>query len=686
MRIINVCGDSTKIYSLNDFPYTDFENVRRVEHGKKRCFDIPCAFDIETTTIKKENEHDYGFMYIWQFCIDGTVCIGRTWEEYIKFINKLKETMGVEYSCRLIVYVHFLQFEFQFLRNFFKVEKVFAREKRDVVYAIMEDVEYRCSYALSNMSLDKFLKNTKGVKVRKLNGDEFDYRKIRTAKTELTDKELEYCVADVLGLCEAIRSKMEDDDLLSIPMTSTGYVRRDFREVCLKQDGYKRHMLNIKLDARTYLLCKEACRGGISGSNALNTDWTIDNVDSFDIKSSYPYQMMTKYFPQSKFVKVTCEFDTSKFWKFIEKKCCLIVWSCENIKLKHWESIPYISKAKCRAIQGGNYGNGKVYMAKRLGMCCTEIDFQIIIDSYTFDKNSVKIHEMYVAERGMLAKPFRQKLAEMFQYKTDLEDGDQYLYAKFKNKINAAFGMMLTDILNPDILFNPNSEKTWDEEKNVDIEKKLAKYYYSNNSFLSYQHGIYVTAHARASLYEGMKIVKDDIVQVDTDSVKTIGNYKKEFEKINKRIMKEAENFDVKPYAIKNGKKVYLGIWEHENNEYEYTYSKFKTLGAKKYMDIKSGSDKIEITVAGLRKDASKWFEENGGFDAFKKGTVVPAEYKGKVCSGRTASTYNDWVGIKQITVDGCTMSVGSNIGIRNTSYTVGITDEWEEMIEGIGR
>ena len=65
-------------------------------------------------------------------------------------------------------------------------------------------------------------------------------------------------------------------------------------------------------------------------------------------------------FPQSKFVKATCEFDTSKFWKFIEKKCCLIVWSCENIKLKHWESIPYISKAKCRAIQGGNYGNGKV--------------------------------------------------------------------------------------------------------------------------------------------------------------------------------------------------------------------------------------------------------------------------------------------------------------------------------------
>lgn len=679
MRIINVCGENVEVYGMEDFPYHNFENVRRVERGRKKCINVPCAFDIETTTIKQEEAHDYGFMYIWQFCIDGTVCVGRTWEEYQIFINRLKRAVGAEYGCNLIVYVHFLQFEFQFMRNFFKVEKVFARDKRDVVYAIMEDVEYRCSYALSNMSLDKFLKNTKGVKVRKLDGKEFDYGKIRTANTELTDKEMEYCVADVLGLVEAIRSKMEDDDLLSIPMTSTGYVRRDFREVCLEQEGYKRHMLNIKLNARTYLLCKEACRGGISGSNALNTGWTIDNVDSFDIKSSYPYQMMTKYFPQSKFLKVTCEFDTSKFWKFLTKKCCLIVWSCENIKLKHWESIPYISKAKCRAIQGGNYGNGKVYMAKRLGMCCTEIDFEIIMDSYTFE--NVKIHEMYVADRGMLAKPFRKKLAEMFQMKTDLEDGDPYLYAKYKNKINASFGMMLTDILNPDIIYNANSELAWVEEKNVDIEKKLAKYYYSNNSFLSYQHGIYVTAHARKSLYEGMKIVGHNIVQVDTDSVKTIGNFKKQFQKINNRIMKEAESFDVKPYAIKNGEKVYLGIWEHENDKYAYTYKEFKTLGAKKYMDIKSGKDTLEITVAGLRKGASDWFMSNGGFDAFEKGTIVPPEH-----SGRTSSTYNDWAGIKQITIDGCTMSVGSNIGIRNTSYTVGITDEWEEMIEGIGR
>lgn len=680
MRIIKVDSTPTTIYDVDDFPYDKFNNVQRVERGKKSYFSLANTFDIETTTMRVDEcpifHRDFGFMYIWQFCCDEITCIGRTWESYKTFINRLKSAIGVDSKTKLVVYVHNLQFEFQFMRNFFNVESVFARSKRDVVYAVIENVEYRCSYALSNMSLDKFLKNTKGVKLRKLSGEEFDYRKKRYPDTELTDKELEYSVVDVIGLCQAIKSKMEEDDLIDIPLTSTGYVRREFRDKCLSSDKYKKHMINIALTPKTYALCTEACRGGVSGSNSINTGWTIDNVDSFDIKSSYPYQMATKYFPQSKFLQVRAEFGTDKFDKLLNRKCCLIVWECSNLRLKKWEGIPYISKAKCRAISGGKFGNGKVYRADRIGMCCTEIDFMIIQDSYDFD--NVIIHEMYFADRGMLAKPFREHLMEMFQYKTDLEGGDKYIYAKYKNKINAAFGMMLTDILNPEIEYIQGSNEPWVEEPIENIQKALNKYYYRNTSFLSYQHGVWVTAHARNSLYKGMKIVGNDIVQVDTDSVKTIGDYHKEFDALNKQIMKEAENFDIKPYSFKNGEKVYLGIWEHENGKHKYTYSQFKSLGAKKYVYKESGNDELEITVSGLRKGAAKWMENNGGFDAFSPGTVVPP-----IESGRTASVYNDLQNVHLVMVNGHEVIMGSNIAINDVSYTVGVTDEWREMVFG---
>lgn len=665
MQTIRVQNEDIVIYDTQDFPYEKF--AARTQAGKY--IDLANAFDIETTSLHGK---DIGFMYIWQACIEGVCVIGRTWEEFKTFLNKLKSATNSNDERMLVFYVHNLQFEFQFMRNFFNVRDVFARDKRNVIRCIMDDVEFRCSYALSNMSLSKLLKYTKGVKHGKKEGD-LDYSVLRYPDTELTETEMGYCICDVLGLSEAIRSMLEDDTLKTIPMTSTGYIRREFRDVCLADPKYKRSMIAMKLTPKTYALCKEACRGGIAGSNAINTGWTIDEVDSFDKVSSYPYQMATKYFPMSRFLYTRCNYG-KQFEKFIDKKCCLIVWTCENLSLKRWESIPYISKAKCRAISGGVFGNGKVYKANKIGMCCTEIDFKIIREHYNFD--NVEIVELWVADRGLLPYTFRKLLLEMFQKKTDLKGGDKYLYAKYKNKINAAFGMMLTDILNPEIEFFPKSEEPWKEHPIEDVGEALKRYYYSKNSFLSYQHGVWVTAHARADLVEGMDIAGNDLVQTDTDSVKCIGDYKGGFEKINERIMREAETFDIKPYAVKNDEKIYLGVWEHENDDYEYTYKQFKTLGAKKYCYKESGSDELCITVSGLRKDAGTWLEQHGSFSAFTMGTEVPP-----FASGRTSSKYNDLKEVQYHIINGHDIVMGSNICINNVSYTLGVTDEWEQMI-----
>ena len=190
------------------------------KRGDKKTYkDLVCAFDIETTRIE---EIDQSIMYIWQFQVDEICTVyGRTWAEYLEFIDGICAALGDDY---LVVYVHNLSYEFQFLAGIypFKASEVFAVESRKVLKCEMfGHIEYRCSYLQTNMSLAQFTKKM-GVKHQKLSGAEFDYTKNRYPWTELTGRELEYCVNDVWGLVEAIKAEMQrdNDNLYTIPITS----------------------------------------------------------------------------------------------------------------------------------------------------------------------------------------------------------------------------------------------------------------------------------------------------------------------------------------------------------------------------------------------------------------------------------------------------------------------------------
>ena len=247
----NVIGEEViTVYDYESFPYNKFCNCSIIEQGKRKCFDVIATFDIETTTILDESilGIPFGFMYVWQFCIEGFICMGRTWEEYGDFLLALQNAMGFDEFCPLVIWVHNLQFEFQFMRNFFEVYKIFATDKRNVIRAEMEGCEYRCSYRLTNMGLEKATQKTKNVKHFKLSGKDFDYTVKRYPDTELTNAEYGYCIYDVLGLYEVIKEYLEDETLLSIPMTSTGYVRRDYRKVVQKK---KRNDIIFKEKALT---------------------------------------------------------------------------------------------------------------------------------------------------------------------------------------------------------------------------------------------------------------------------------------------------------------------------------------------------------------------------------------------------------------------------------------------------
>lgn len=217
---------------------TKFPIIRQLDNNKRlKCayYNVPAAFDIETSSFRT-GETKIGTMYIWQFGIYGKVCFGRTWEEFATFIRMLSCIMGLNDELHLLVYVHNLQFEFQWIRKRFDWDKVFLLEKRVPVVATTGGIEFRCSLKLAGgISLATVGKNLIKYKIRKLTGD-LDYSLIRGPETPLTEQELGYCENDIRVVMAYIMEKIENDgDISKIPLTNTGYVRRYCRDACFPE-------------------------------------------------------------------------------------------------------------------------------------------------------------------------------------------------------------------------------------------------------------------------------------------------------------------------------------------------------------------------------------------------------------------------------------------------------------------
>ena len=182
------------IYTPQEYDFSKLENMdvitdkrgNRAGREKTRYKNIVCAFDIETSrvitgwrTCRWIKMPIYNsFMYIWAFQIgrEDTV-LGRTWREYKEFIENIENAIG---TSKLVVYVHNLAFEFQFLSGIYPADRweVFAPKSRRPLKASYNDkIEYRCSYYHSNMSLEKFLESV-GVVHKKKVGD-LDYNIVR---------------------------------------------------------------------------------------------------------------------------------------------------------------------------------------------------------------------------------------------------------------------------------------------------------------------------------------------------------------------------------------------------------------------------------------------------------------------------------------------------------------------------
>ena len=637
----------------------------KAKRKKEKIINAICAFDIEASRLP---DIEQSFMYIWQFQIEDLTVIGRTWQEFIRMIENIRDHIAD--IGWLVIYVHNLSYEFQFLKGIYKftADEVFCTDSRKVLKCTMYDcIEFRCSYFLTNMSLDKFLKKY-NVENKKLTG-QFDYSKIRYPWSDLDDTELNYCINDVKGLVQALKKqlKADDDDLMTVPLTATGYVRRDAKEA-MKQFNYL-ELHDMMPNAKVYKLLREAFRGGDTLSNRWNTDEIISDISSVDIVSSYPTSMLMNKFPMTPFIQE----QTSDFEKLLKigTKALLFRVAFYDIQPKSpAEGHLYLSRDKCRNIFKGTFANGRILYADFLETTITDIDFEIINRRYKYSKYVIEC--LYSSRYKKLPLCFRNVILNYYKIKTVLKGSpegsdDYYYYAKSKEKLNSAYGMTCQDIGKEEIKFIDGQYQFVDEPLDDIIRRN------NHKAFLNYAWGVWTTCWSRKRLADGIDVVTRNgtepmnFIYSDTDSIKYIGNAS--FDEFNKKIIDQAMN--EKCYAAdRDGELHFMGVFEDEGYKKP---NRFKTLGAKKYV-LEDDQKKLHITIAGVVKSIGG--KELERIENFEEGFIFRK-------AGGTESIFNDDTRIK-LNVDGHDLVITDNVVIRPSTYTLGITAEYRMILDGL--
>lgn len=658
------------VNELEDILKEAQENGIVTNNQKINYHNIIFAFDIETSSFtdkptKEDHNTKRSIMYIWQLAINGRVIVGRTWSEFLYCIDKIITILGLNKQTRILVFVHNLSMEFQFIRKFFKWDKVFAIANRKPIYAITDSgIEFRCSYILTNKALAMLGDDLQKYKVSKMVGD-LDYKKVRTPLTPLTKKEMQYCINDVLVVSAYIKECQEQEKYLyRIPYTATGYCRRFVRHNCLYSGGkkykqkqanrYHAKMLTMTIeDYSEYKQLKRAFQGGFTHAAANYSGLTVLNVDSIDFTSSYPYVLLSEKFPMGK-GKIVKIHDNEEFRHYLKYYFCVFDVVFYDLKPK-FKYENYLSVSKCYQKTNVVNNNGRVYSADIIGTTLTNIDFDIIEKVYTFSKCNIMNFRIY--KKGYLPKEIITSIIKLYKDKTVLKGvaGKETEYQLSKGLLNSVYGMMVTDIIRDDIIYQDGE---WTTEA-ADPDKLINKYNKSRRRFLYYPWGVACTAYARRNIWSGILEFKHDYIYSDTDSIKCINlsdheQYIKAYNHLceNKlKAMCKHYNIDYSellPKTIKGDVKP-LGIYDHDGH-----YEKFKTLGAKRYMVCEDG--KLSITVSGVnKKTAVPYLLEKNTIDdcfmVFNEGLIIPPDQTGKLThcyiDKEYSGTVTDYLGVK---------------------------------------
>lgn len=628
-------------------------------------FDVPAAFDIETTSFIDSEGRKTAIMYEWTFGIFGEVIIGRTWEEFEEMMRQLADALDLNENKRLLIGVHNLEFEFQFLQRRFSWSKVFAVKERRPIYAMTDTgLEFRCTFLLSGYKLETLAKNLQHYDIKKLVGD-LDYDLPRHSETPLTDAELAYCVNDVkIVMAYLAECSDKEHGLSHVPLTKTGYVRRYCHDACLppahdddkdakrERRKYQDLMRGMQLSLDEYKQARVAFQGGFTHANPFASEKTFEGVTSWDFTSSYPYVMVSEQFPMSSgelidFTGMAYAKKRKLINDSLKLYCCIFdveIWGlCEKVTTEN-----YLSRSRCWKVKNCVVDNGRISRADHLCTTLTDVDYKILRRFYSWRRLRITNFRRYA--KGYLPTPFVRSILQLYANKTTLKGiaGKEAEYLNSKEMLNSCYGMTVTAILRDEFVFTDR----WldrDEIPPQDEAAVIEKYNNNRERFMFYLWGVYVTAYARRNIVEGILAFGSDYLYSDTDSLKVkhaedhmdfINQYNEGCRlKLRRAMEYHGLPFELCEPKTRKGVPKLLGVYDFDGH-----YSRFKTLGAKRYMvqysedprNSEQDRGKLSLTVSGLnKKKVVPWLLRQGdvghAFEMFQRGLYVPGEHTGKL-------------------------------------------------------
>lgn len=729
-----VCFQSNEYFHLQELDINDFRSKKRRDRETKlfyneTIYNYFLTFDIESHTVippifdkyeKLRRDHNkpipkdiprpWAYMYHWQAKIDDLIFYGHYWDEVYQFFEYISKRLQLNKHRRLICFIHNLGYEsWWMLRDFFNRYTycdVFAVQPKKPLKIFIEQlgIEFRCSMRLSNMSLEKAVQNEKGTLHPKAAGD-LDYKALHLPSKELKDQEFGYAIGDVVSLYEYIENKLknENDDFFSIPLTSTGYIRRIMRRNCLASKDYRRIFYNTKIQADVLMMLYDAARGGDTHANRELAGKILHFLDSFDAVSEYPYVIVTKPYPMTAFQYYGEIHSMAELEYCINTYACLFTCVFTGLRVKDNVPSPYISFSKSDSERLGHCGNfrfdnGRVLSNEdgAIALTITDIDYKIIRDQYEWDE--IAIANFHIAEYGYLPDEIIDTVMQLFKEKCELSiqidklerieqptkeqeaelENLKYLYGKKKNLLNGIFGCFYTKPVHAEISIDPETLEYKEAEMTYEeVKEKLDEYYKSYNSFLNYAWGVWTTCHGRAHLNRLIKCtskinkehpeLSNRHVYGDTDSSKAIINDYSPIEALNDEIRVECERRGA--FVDVEGKRFYMGIFERETDEIHGQYEEFCTLGAKKYCyRDKKG---LHTTIAGVNKKKAP--KELGTIENFKPGFIF--EDAGGNTIFYHSHDYEEHIYKRE------KIMVGNNVAITDSTYRLGYTLDYGVLL-----
>jgi len=609
--LVHVLLKSWRFVRWDKFVPEPLNYTQMNKHGDTLCDDF---ITLDTETSWNHNEaQPVGWVYQWALTYCGAVVYGRRPSELMTVLERIKRVNNIgEYAVsesgsvchKISVYVHNLSYDYAYIGDWLRLtfggvyksgedtQRMLAISPHSILTYESAGFCFKCSYKLTHKSLAQWGKEM-NTKHRKLVGT-VDYDAIHYQDSKLTFTDWKYMFYDVIVLDECLRMQMRlyNDDLISIPLTVTGYVRRECRNEYLKDKKNRYKFLDRRLDIDLYNMCRDEFAGGFTHGNRFLSGKTVrGTIKHRDFRSHYPSQQRAHLFPVG---KPYIYFDAFKsrqrgtkpptierIMEIAKGRCVLVKMRISFAELKDYNiTMPFLQYDKCIKGYGNRKGVGAVAESAiddngrviKIGSRTDEIYFTICVNEddlkillYMYNIRYV-IEKVVIIPRGKLPQYLIDSIDKFFKGKTDYKDQVKEL-EKMKAKdtdprlieainnlmiakglLNGIYGMSATDPIRYSFIEDYESGE-WTKETKTDEEQKeaLQKYYADFTHFMDYQFGLWTTSHARYELFQFCRLVGwENVLYCDTDSIFYIST-----PEIEKRI--EAKNQQLKEHAEKVG-------------------------------------------------------------------------------------------------------------------------------------